>query len=325
MKALFFERYGSPDVLELKEVAKPSPKADEVLIRVRAASVNALDWRLVRADPFPARFFSGLLKPNFNIPGADVAGVVEAVGANVTAFRPGDEVFGDIFESGLGAFAEYVCAKESALVAKPAKVTFEEAAAVPTAAVTALQALRDKAGVRSGHKVLIHGAGGGVGTFLVQLARMLGAEVSAVCGTKNVELVRSLGAHRVIDYTKEDFARDGARYDVIVAANGRRSIFDYRRSLSANGVYVMVGGTGAQIFQGLLLGPLLSAFGDKLLRSLTLNKSIKKSDLVFLSELLESGQLKPVIDRRYPLQEAASAIGYVEGGHALGKVVVTVA
>jgi NADPH:quinone reductase-like Zn-dependent oxidoreductase len=322
MKAIVYTRYGAVDVLKLQEVDKPAPKDDEVLVQVHAASVNAADWRMMRADPFLIRFYAGLFRPSkFRTLGADIAGRVEAVGKNVTQFKAGDEVFGDVFASGFGGFAEYKCARERELVLKPANLSFEEAAAVPLAAMTALHGLRDKGQIKPGQKVLICGASGGVGTFAVQLARHFGAEVTAVCSTGKVEMAQSLGADHVIDYTQMDFAGYGRHYDLILAVNGNRSIFDYRRSLTPRGIYVMTGGEPAQLFQALLLGPLITMFSLQRMGALTSNPNQK--DLLFLKTLLESGELKPVIDRRYSLGEAPKAIQYVEQGHAAGKVVVT--
>jgi len=324
MKAIVYTEYGAPlDVLRLKEVEKPTPRDHEVLINVHAASVNAADWRLVRADPFLARFATGLLKPKHTIPGADVAGRVEAVGRSVTQFRPGDEVFGDLSACGWGAFAEYVCADENALVLKPADMTFEQAAAVPLAAVTAFQGLRDQGQIKAGQKVLINGASGGVGTFAVQLAKSFGAEVTGVCSTGKVDMVRSLGADHVVDYTREDFTKTAQRYDLILAANGDRSIFDYQRALSPGGSYVTTGGSMTQLFQAMLLGPLMSMTGGKKMGNMLARPDQK--DLTFINELLESGQVAPVIDRRYPLSEVPEAVRYLEDGHAKGKVVITVA
>ena len=268
MKAIVYTQYGAPsDVLHFKEVERPTPSDNEVLIKVHAASINAAEWHLVRADPFLARFATGLLKPKNTIPGADVAGRVEAVGRSVKLFRPGDEVFGDLSACGWGAFAEYVCANENALALKPANMTFEQAAAVPLAAVTALQGLRDKGQIKAGQKVLINGASGGVGTFAVQIAKAFGAEVTAVCSTTKVDMVRSLGADRVIDYTQEDFTKNGHRYDLILAANGNRSISDYKRALAPKGRYVVTGGSMAQLLQAMLLGPLLSMAGRQNMRN----------------------------------------------------------
>ena len=322
MKAIVYTQYGPPDVLQFKEVEKPAPKDDEALIAVQAASANAADWHLLRGDPFLVRLMAGPLKPKNTILGADIAGRVEAVGKNVKQFQPGDEVFGDISECGWGGFAEYVCARENALVLKPASMTFEEAAAVPLAALTALQGLRDKGQIQPGQKVLINGASGGVGTFAVQIAKSFGAEVTGVCSTRNLDMVRSIGADHVIDYTQEDFTQNGQRYDLIMATNGYHSISDYARALSPKGIYVMTGGSGAQMFQAMLLGPWISMTGNKKMGNLLMKPNNK--DLVFLKELLEAGKIAPVIDRRYPLSEVAEAIRYLEEGHARGKVVITV-
>lgn len=323
MKAVVYTEYGSPDVLHLQEVKKPTPKDNEVLVKVHAASVNAADWRLMRADPFLVRLMSGgLLKPKHTILGADVAGRVEAIGTSVTQFQPGDEVFGDLSNYGLGGFAEYVCASEDAFALKPVNMTFEQAAAVPLAGVTALQGLRDKGKVQSGQKVLINGASGGVGTFAVQIAKSFGAEVTAVCSATKVEMVRSIGADHVIDYTREDFTQNGRHYDLILAANGYHPISDYKRVLSSNGIYVMVGGSMAQLFQALLLGPWMSMTGGKKMGALTAKAN--QRDLVFMTQLLEAGKVVPVIDRCYSLSELPEAIRYVEEGHAIGKVVIDV-
>ncbi len=305
----------------MKDVEKPLPKDNEVLVRVHAASVNAADWRMLRADPFLVRFYAGLLKPTkFQTLGADIAGRVEAVGKNVHQFQPGDEVFGDVFASGFGGFAEYKCARESELVLKPANISFEEAAAVPLAALTALHGLRDKGRIQPGQKVLINGASGGVGTFAVQLAKYFGAEVTAVCSTRKIDLALSLGADHVIDYTQEDFTRSRRQYDLILAVNGNRSIFDYRRALAPSGAYVMAGGSTGQLFQALLLGPWISLIGKQKMGTLTSTPNQK--DLLFMKALLESGKIKPIIDRRYPLSEVSKAIRYVEEGHARGKVAI---
>lgn len=322
MRAIVYHTYGSPDVLELKEVEKPSPKDDEVLVKVYAASVNALDWHLLSSDIFLVRLNSGLLKPKHQILGADVAGRIEAVGRNVQQLSPGDEVFGDIFESGLGSFAEYVSAREDALVLKPANVTFDEVAAVPVAALTALQGLRDKGQIQPGQKVLINGASGGVGTFAVQIAKALGAEVTAVCSSRNVDMVRSIGADQVIDYTKEDFTKKEQQYDLILAANGYHSIFDYKRALSPKGRYIMSGGSMAQMFQAMALGPVISMTGSQKMGNFLARANHK--DLLFIKELLEAGKIAPVIDKRYSLSEVADALMYFGEGHAKGKIVITV-
>ena len=323
MKAMVNTEYGSPDVLHLKDVAKPSPKEDEVLVKVHAASVNAADWHLLRADPFLVRLMAGgLLRPKITILGADIAGRVEAVGGNVKEFHPGDEVFGDISACGWGGFAEYVCAGENALVLKPANITFEQAAAAPLAGVTALQGLRDYGQIRPGQKVLINGASGGVGTFAVQIARSFGAEVTAVCSTRNVDMAHSLGADHVIDYTREDFTRSGQCYDLILAANGYHPISDYKRALSPDGIYVMAGGSMPQMFQAMLLGPWISRNSEQ--KMVHFLAKPNKKDLTFIKELLETGKVKPVIDGCYPLSEVAGAFRYMEEEHARGKVVIAV-
>ncbi len=322
MKAIVYHNYGSPDVLRCEDIAKPTPGDDEVLIQVRAASVNPLDWRLMRGKPYIVRILFGrtfgLRKPKITRPGVDVAGQVEAVGRNVTQFKPGDEVFGAC----RGALAEYACAIEDRLALKPANISFEDAAAVPVAAITALQGLRDKGRIQRGHKVLVDGASGGVGTFAVQIAKSFGAEVTAVCSTRNVDTARSIGADHVIDYSREDFTKSGQRYDLILAANAYHSIFDYRRALSQNGIYVMAGAGGwIQILQGMLLGPLLSLIGSK--KMCNFLAKLNKKDLVLLKDLLEAGKVVAVIDRRYPLSDVAEALRYLEEGHARGKVVIT--
>jgi len=321
MKAVVYRKYGSPDVLEFQEVEKPAPKDDEVLIKVRAASLNAFDWHLMRGKPFVARLSGGLFKPRNTILGEDIAGRIEAAGRKVRQFKPGDEVFGDLASCGSGGFAEYACARESVLALKPAGLTFEQAAAVPMAAVTALQALRDKGRIAPGKHVLINGAGGGVGTFAVQIAKSFDAEVTAVCGPGNQDTVRSLGADHVLDYTKTDFTKDKRRYDLILAVNGNHPPSDYMRVLSPGGVCVAIGGSNAQIFQSLLLGPLMSIGRRKKMGAMVAKTNQK--DLVFITELWEAGKVKPVIDRRYPLSEVADALRYLEEGHAKGKVVIT--
>jgi NADPH:quinone reductase-like Zn-dependent oxidoreductase len=263
----------------------------------------------------------GLLKPKNNILGFDIAGRIEAVGRNVKQFQSGDEVFGDTGE-GMGGFAEYVCVTENSLVLKPVSITFEEAAAVPGAALTALQGLRDHGKIQSGQKVLIYGASGGVGTFAVQIAKSFGAEVTAVCSTRNLDMVRSFGADQVIDYTQEDFTKSGQQYDLILAVNGYRSIFDYKRALRPNGIYIVVGGSMAQFFQAMLLGPFISMTGSKKIGSFVAKPN--KKDLTFIKELLEAGKVVPVIDRRYPLSEVPEALRHLEERHAQGKVVITV-
>jgi NADPH:quinone reductase-like Zn-dependent oxidoreductase len=323
MKAIVNTTYGSPDVLKLEEVTKPTPKDNEVLLKVYATSVNAGDWHLLRAKPFLMRLMGyGLLKPKNTILGSDIAGRIEVVGNNVNQFQAGDEVFGNTATYGFGGFAEYVAVPEDALVLKPTTLSFEEAAAVPQAALVALQGLRDKGQIQPGQKVLVDGASGGVGTFAVQIAKAFGAEVTAVCSTRNVDMARSIGADHVIDYTREDFTQNGQQYDLILAVNGYHSIFDYKRALSPKGMYVMTGGSGALLFQVMLLGQLISRTGRQKMG----NSSHKpnQKDLECMKELLEAGKVKPVIDRRYPLRETAEAIRYLEAGHAQGKVVITV-
>jgi NADPH:quinone reductase-like Zn-dependent oxidoreductase len=322
MKAIVYHNYGSPDVLKLEEVEKPTPKDDEVLIKVIAVSVNAADLHLLKADPFLIRLSSGLLNPKNEILGSDIAGQVEAVGCNVQQFKIGDEVFGDISGCGWGGFAEYACAREDALVLKPANISFEEAAAVPMAAVTALQGLRNNRQIQPGQKVLINGASGGVGSFAVQIAKSFGAEVTAVCSTRNVDTVRSIGADHVIDYTREDFTKNGKQYDLILAANGDRSISDYRRALAPTGTYVMSGGSMSQLTQAMLFGPWYSKTGGQKMGNILAKPNNK--DLTFIKELVEAGKVVPVIDRCYPLSETADAIRYVGEGHARGKVVISV-
>jgi NADPH:quinone reductase-like Zn-dependent oxidoreductase len=319
MKAVVYTKYGPPDVLQLREIEKPSPRDHEVLVKVHAASVNALEWRRFTLPRIFVRMMcGGLREPKDKSLGADIAGRVEAVGATVKQFQPGDEVFG----IRRGAFAEYVCAPENYLALKPANLSFEAAAAVPLAALTALQGLRDEGKIQPGQSVLINGSGGGVGTFAVQIAKSFGAEVTAVCSTGNLDVARSIGADRVIDYTQEDFTKSGRSYDLILAANGYHPIVDYRRALKPNGIYVVIGGSLSQFFQVMLLGPLLSRLGKKKMRGMMTHPDQK--DLVFLKELLEAGKVVPVIDRCYPLGEVAEAIKYLAGGHARGKVVITV-
>jgi NADPH:quinone reductase-like Zn-dependent oxidoreductase len=320
MNAIVRETYGPPDVLHLEDVPLPAVRDGDVLVKVRAASANAGDWHLLRGTPLPFRLVAGLRTPKFKIIGNDIAGSVEAVGRNVTQFRPGDQVFGELSRCGFGAYAEFAVAPENALALKPASLSFEEAAAIPTAGCTALQALR-RGRIERAQRVLIHGASGGVGTFAVQIAKSFGAEVTAVCSSRNIEMVRSIGADHVLDYTKDDFAALGQRYDLIVASNGDRSIWDYKRALSPNGTYVMSGGSNRQLADALLFGPLLS-MGHQKLGNLLVKPN--QADLLFLKELCEAGKVKPTIDRRFALSEVPAAIRYVEDGHARGKVVVTV-
>ena len=321
MKAMIYTQYGPLDDLKLVDIEKPVPKAGEVLIKVQAASVTFGDLAAVKGEPFMVRFTLGLREPKYKIPGKDVAGIVEAVGADVKEFKPGDEVFGDLSESGWGAYAEYVVAPEKGLVHKPANISFEAAAAVPESAVVALQGLRHKGKIKPEQKVLIYGASGGIGTFAVQIAKALGAEVTGVCSTRNLEMVRSLGTDHVIDYTKEDFTQNGQHYDLILATAGYRSIFDYRRVLNPGGNYVATGGFMAQVFQPMFLGPWLSTAGRKMTN---LAMKPNKNDLNFVKELIEAGKVAPVIDKVFPLSELPEALRYYGEGHSRGKVVITV-
>jgi len=324
VQAVIYPQYGPPDVLQLKEVTKPTPKEHEVLVRVCAAAANALDWHRVRGAPFLLRLGEGLFRPKNTLLGADLAGRVEAVGSSVTRFRPGDEVFGELTRCGWGSFAEYVALPEQFLVLKPANVSFEAAAAVPVAAVTAFQGLRDKARIQPGQRVLVNGASGGVGTFAVQIARAFGAEVTGVCSTPKIDMVRSIGADHVVDYTQEDFTRNGRSYDVIFDAVGNRSVSDYERALSSGGVCVVAGFTTfAHLLQVVLLGAWVSRTRGK--RIGIMGAAPNQADLTAIKELLEAGSIVPVIDRSYPLCETAEAIRYLEEGHARGKVVITVA
>jgi NADPH:quinone reductase-like Zn-dependent oxidoreductase len=323
MKAIVNTRYGPPDVLELRDVEKPVPKDDEVLVKVHAASLNAHDWHLLKADPFLVRLMGGgLFKPKNKVLGADIAGTVEEVGKDVKEIRPGDTVFGDVAGTGSGGFAEYARGRENALAPKPINLSFEEAAAVPMAALTALLGLRDKGRIQPGQKVLINGASGGVGTFAVQLAKVFGAEVTAVCSPGKMDLARSLGADHVIDYTKEDFTRGRKRYDLILAVNGYHPIPAYRRALAPKGIYAMAGGSTAQIFQAMLLGPWMSLAGGRKMGAVMARTN--RQDLLILKELLEAGKIAPVIDRRYPLSGVPDALRYLIEGHARGKIVIAV-
>jgi NADPH:quinone reductase-like Zn-dependent oxidoreductase len=332
MKAIVYHEYGSPDVLELKDIEKPLVKDSEVLVRVQAASVNRLDWHLMRGSPYIARLRAGLRKPKDSVLGADVAGQVETVGEHVTKFRPGDEVFGSLFGHGFGAFAEYVSVSDDLLELRPANVSFEQAAAVPVAALTALQGLRDHGRIEPGQKVLIIGASGGVGTFAVQIAKSFGAEVTGVCSTRNVDVVGSIGADHVIDYTQEDFTQSGRRYDLIFELAGSQSPSDIRRVLTSKGALVLIGHGGSE---GRWIGPfgrliralVLSRFVNQRIASYTAKPNYSsgpnKGDLTTLKELIEAGKITPVIDRTYSLSETPEAIRYLEQGHARGKVVIT--
>ncbi|WP_208592052.1 NAD(P)-dependent alcohol dehydrogenase [Gracilibacillus suaedae] len=322
MKAIVQNQYGSPDELELKEVTKPKPMSNEVLVKVRAASLNFGDFVLLKGKPYLSRLAFGLFKPNHNIPGGDVAGQVEAVGEDVQKFHPGDEVFGDLSHFSWGAFAEYVAVNEKALALKPANLSFEEAAAVPMAATTALQGLRDKGNIEYRKKVLINGASGGVGTFAVQIAKAYGAEVTGVCSTRNLNILKSLGADHMIDYTVKNFTKESNKYDLIVAVNGYHPILAYKRSLKPNGIYVMIGGSGSQMAQAIVLGPWISMTSKK--KMVNLLQKPDQQDLIFIKKFIEEGKLKPIIDRNFTLDELPEAFKYFEKGNAQGKVVVTI-
>ncbi|MBZ5510775.1 MAG: NAD(P)-dependent alcohol dehydrogenase [Acidobacteriia bacterium] len=320
MKAIVYYNYGSPDVLKCEEIEKPTAGDDEVLIKVRAASVNPLDWHLMRGTPYIGRLMIGLRKPKITRPGVDVAGQVEAVGRNVTQFKPGDEVFG----SCRGAFAEYACTSESKLAMKPDNVTFEQAASVPVAAFTALQGLRHKGRIQPGQKVLINGAAGGVGTLAVQIAKSFGADVTGVCSTRNVDMVRSIGADWVIDYTQEDFTKSGQHYDLIFDLVANHSLLACRRVLNPKGIYIAAGVLGVSmigLLARLITAPVLSLFVSQ--KFVVLMARSSKEDLTIMRELMEAGKVTPVIDRRYRLSEVPEAIRYLAEGHARGKVVIT--
>jgi NADPH:quinone reductase-like Zn-dependent oxidoreductase len=323
MKAIVCMRYGGPDVLRLREVEKPAPEEDEVLLRVRAASINSRDWRMMRANPFFIRFLGGgWFKPKVPILGADAAGVVESVGGAVTQFRPGDEVFGCLHRRSGRTFAEYVCAAEDELAPKPQNLTFEQAAAAPLAALTALQGLRDRGGIRAGMRVAVQGSSGGVGTFAVQWAKLFGAEVTAVCRGKNADLMRTLGADRVVDYTEADFTRSGESYDLILAVNGYHPIGDYLRALAPDGAYVVAGGSMRQFLEAAAQSRRGAPSGGRRIAVVSLVEC--REDLLFLRREMEAGRIAPVIDGRYPLARAADAFRYFEKVHPRGKVVLTI-
>lgn len=319
MKAMVYTQYGPPEVLQLKEVAKPIPAADEVLIKLQAVSVNRSDWEALIGSPLYARI-GGLRKPRRPILGADIAGRVEMVGSNIRQLRPGDEVFGDILGR-LGGFAEYVCARERSLVKKPAGLTFEQVAAIPQAAVIALQGIRDKGRVQLGQQVLINGAGGGGGTFALQLAKLYGAEVTGVDNTGKLDFMRALGADHVIDYTRADFTRTGTRYDLILDLIAHHSVFAYARALRPGGSYFCVGGSVATMFQVVLLGPVIRRATGKNIRVLVVHPNVK--DLLYITELCAAGKVVPAIDRRYPLSAVPEALRYLGEGRAQGKVIIT--
>ena len=321
MKAIVYTKYGPPEVIQLKEVEKPTPRDNEALVKVHAASVNDWDWMALNGESFVNRLIHGLLKPKIKILGCDIAGQVEAVGKNVKQFQQGDEVFGDLCECGFGGFAEYVCAPENALALKPASMTFEEAAAIPQAGMLAVQGLRDKGQIQSGQKLLINGAGGGVGTFGVQIAKLYGVEVTGVNSSGKLDMMRSIGFDHVIDYTKEDFTKNGKCYDLILDNKMNRSIFDYMRALSPNGIYVTTGESIARVFQAFLLGPLISLFSKKSIRIVALKPN---KDLAYMNELFEAGKITSVIDGPYKLSEVPEALRYFGEGNHKGKVVITV-
>lgn len=322
MKAVVTNKYGPPEVLQLSEVDNPIPKGNQVLVKIHAASLNYGNLVLLKGEPFLARFAFGLTKPKYSIPGGDIAGLVEAVGKDVKQFKPGDEVFGDLSGCGWGGFAEYVAVPESALALKPANLSFEESAAVPMAGVTALQGLRDKGKIQSGQKVLINGASGGVGTFAVQIAKSLGAEVTGVCSTRNIDILQSIGADEIIDYTKEDFTKKTRTFDLIIGVNGHQSISAYKRLLKPNGNFVHIGGSGSQMFQAMALGPWISMTEKKKIG--TFLQRANQKDLMIMKELIEAGKVKPVIDRSYKLSEVKEAFSYFAEGHSQGKVVLTI-
>jgi NADPH:quinone reductase-like Zn-dependent oxidoreductase len=319
MKAVVYTEYGPPEALQLTEVPRPSPADDEVLVKLHAVSLNRSDWEALIGKPLYARI-GGLFKPRRHILGSDIAGTVESVGKNVTRFQPGDEVFGDILMR-MGGFAQYVCARERALAPKPPGMTFEQVACIPQGGVIAVQGIRDKGQVKPGQEVLINGAGGGAGTFAVQLAHMYGAEVTGVDSGSKFDLLRSLGADHVIDYTREDFTRNGKQYDLVLDLIAYRSVFDYRRALAPHGSYYLVGGSVATMFQVLLLGPLIRRTTGKSIRVLAVQPNLK--DMVYLTELYEAGKVVPVIDRRFSLSEVREALRYLGEGRAKGKVVIT--
>lgn len=322
MRAITFYEYGPPSILRLEECAAATPAAGEVLVRVKAGSMNAADWHILRADPWLARLAVGLLKPKVNVLGCDLAGVVEAVGPEVTRFKVGDAVMGELGSSGWGSLAEIVCAPANVLVSKPENISFEEASAAPLAGVTAIQALRTCGRLQRGEKVLINGASGGVGTYAVQLAKVMGGIVTAVCSARNVEQAWALGADRVLDYAEVDFTRQAERYDLIVAANGYHPIADYQRALAPGGRFYMTGGAGKQMAEAIFLGPLRSLFSGQRLGFVTMKSSLV--DLEFLRDRLADGSVRSIISRRYPLEQVPEALAYLEEGHASGKVVINV-
>lgn len=324
MKAVVYRKYGGPEVLKFEDVAKPTPKGDEVLVKIKAVSVNPLDWHIMRGEPFLARLEAGIFRPRekFRILGADIAGIVEAVGSNAVGFKPGDEVFGFTYT---GGFAEYISVSKEKLVHKPANLSFKEAAAAPVAAITALQGHRCAGEILPGQRVLVNGSSGGVGTFAVQIAKSYGAEVTAVCSTRNLELVRSIGADHVIDYTKDDFTNNGKSYDIILDIVGNRSVSDFKRALTPTGRCVVIGYTSVgMMFHHMFIGPLVSKKEGKRVGMMKDADWGGKATMLSIKELLDSGKVKPVIDREYRFSELPQAIAYLEEGRARGKVVVRV-
>ncbi|MGD6855065.1 NAD(P)-dependent alcohol dehydrogenase [Bacillus infantis] len=321
MKAIICEKYGSPEVLKLTEIDKPVPEDDQVLVKIHAASINFGNLVLLKGEPFLARFAFGLRRPKYPIPGGDTAGVVEDAGKNVKQFKPGDKVFGDLSGSGWGSFAEYAAVPESSLALMPAGLSFTEAAAVPMAAATALQSLRDKGNIKKGQKVMIYGASGGVGTFAVQIAKSFGAEVTGVCSTRNIDILQSIGADHCIDYTKTDFSSWNVQYDLILGVNGSNSMRTYRRALKPDGQFIHVGGSGKQMFQALMMGPWVSFTGKQKVGSFLQRQN--QNDLIFVAKLIEEGKVRPIIDRTYSLEDIPEAYRYFAEGHARGKVVIS--
>ncbi|MGB3299496.1 MAG: NAD(P)-dependent alcohol dehydrogenase [Phormidesmis sp.] len=323
MQAIVQSEYGSPDVLSLAEVDMPMVKSNEVLVKVRAAAVHAGDWHLMRGEPFLIRLiFGGLLKPKIRTLGTDMAGCVESVGAKVTQFKPGDEVFGELSEFGFGTFAEYVSVPEKALALKPVNLTFEQAAAVPVSGLSALQALRNVGQIQPGQRVLVNGAAGGVGSFAVQLAKAFGAEVTGVCSTKKVDMVRSLGADHILDYSQKDITQMTERYDLVLDTAAYRSVFDLLPLLTSEGTYVIIGGSTVRLLQVMLFGPLISKIHQRKVKCLA--QKPNQADLIFLRELITEGKLSPFIDRCYSLSEVPAAIRYLEQRQAKGKIAITV-
>lgn len=324
MKAIVYRKYGSPDVLSLEDVDKPVPKDDEVLIKVHATSLNSYDVDLLKGWPFMSRPFQGLRKPKNNILGTDVAGTIESVGNDVTNLQPGDQVFGEVstrfISLGFGGFAEYVCAREKNMTPKPPGMTFEEASAIPQVAALALGALNQNGGIKPGQKILMNGAGGGVGTFVVQLAKHFGAEVTGVDSAEKLDMLRSIGTDHVIDYSKEDFSENGERYDLIVDVANHRSVFRYKRSLNPGGAYGAIGGSQVRFFQAVFVGLLISLFGSKKVGASGGNPN---DGMGLICELFEAGKIKPIIDRTYPLAEVPEAFRYFMAGHVKGKIVIT--